>query len=166
MVAMVSTCAAYELDLPTLSPLTLTEVGRPLNVLLVEDDPEAAELVRISLSGRMADADKEDAFHIEWHPNLLEAMNRLAGPVFDVILLDLGLPELSGYKSYRAIEFAAGNRIPIVILTADDRPASRELSLQLGAADYLVKATSSPARLRQALRNAVIRRRIEDLGGE
>jgi len=127
-------------------------VARPIQVLLVEDDADAAELVRIRLT-----EDSEDPFRVEWSPNLFEAMNRLTDPGIDVILLDLGLPELSGYRSYRAIEAAAGHRIPVVIFTSDDRDNVRQLILEFGASDYLVKGSCSPARLRRALRVAVMR---------
>ncbi len=79
-------------------------------------------------------------------------------PGLDVVLLDLGLPELNSYKSYRAIDVAAGPRVPVVILTSDDRAVSRDLTLGFGASDYLLKNQSSPARLKQALRNAVMHR--------
>ncbi len=125
-------------------------VGRPIQVLLVEDSAEAAELVQIYLAEEGA-----KPFRVEWACNLVEAMARLAQPGLDVVLLDLGLPELSSYKSYRAIDVAAGPQVPVVILTSDDRSVSRDLTLGFGASDYLLKQESSPARLKQALRQAV-----------
>jgi len=133
-------------------PERMAGVARPIQVLLVEDDPDAAELVRIRLT-----EDVEDPFRVEWTQNLIDAMNRLAEPGIDVILLDLGLPELTGYRSYRAIEAAAGHRVPVVIFTSDDRDNIRQLILEFGAADYLLKGNCSPARLRRALRVAATR---------
>ena len=123
-------------------PESVTGAARPIQVLLVEDDGDAAELVRIRLT-----EDSEDPFRVEWSENLFDAMNRLSDPGIDVILLDLGLPELTGYRSYRAIEAAAGHRIPVVIFTADDRDNIRQLILEFGASDYLLKGNCSPARL-------------------
>ena len=131
-----------------------TGVGRPIQVLLVEDSPEAAELVKVYLS-----EDGAASFRVEWACNLVEAMTRLARPGLDVVLLDLGLPELSSYKSYRAIDVAAGPQLPVVILTSDERSVSRNLTLGFGASDYLLKHESSPAVLKQALRSAVMRSR-------
>jgi CheY-like chemotaxis protein len=73
-----------------------------------------------------------------------------------VILLDLGLPELSGYKSYRAVEATVEGKVPIVILTSDERNLSKELTMGFGAADYLLKSANSPSQLRQALLNAIV----------
>ena len=102
-----------------------TGVGRPIQVLLVEDSPEAAELVKVYLS-----EDGAASFRVEWACNLVEAMTRLARPGLDVVLLDLGLPELSSYKSYRAIDVAAGPQLPVVILAMwTVRPSGRELDV-------------------------------------
>jgi two-component system, OmpR family, catabolic regulation response regulator CreB len=139
---------------PEMAPETGTSVGRPIQVLLVEDSAEAAELVQVYLMD-----DESKTFRVEWACNLVDAMKRLAQPGLDVVLLDLGLPELNSYKSYRAIDVAAGPRIPVVILTSDDRSVSRDLTLGFGASDYLLKQESSPARLKQALRSAVMHSR-------
>jgi two-component system catabolic regulation response regulator CreB len=154
---MESNCASalvQEVAHPTMTEQTATRADRPVHVLLIEDDPEAAELARIRLT-----EDVYEPFRVDWRRTLLEGMGRLIEPGIDVVLLDLGLPELSGYKSYQAVALAAGDRVPIVILTADDRSISRDLVLEFGAADYLLKQESSSAQLRQALRNAVLRRR-------
>jgi DNA-binding response OmpR family regulator len=144
---------APEFALPAMADQIATGVGRPIQVLLIEDDPESAELVRMRLT-----EDASEPFRMEWRRNLLEGMDRLVDPGIDVVLLDLGLPELSGYKSYQAVALAAGNRVPIVILTADDRALSKEIIMEFGAADYLLKHQSTSAQLRRALRNAVLRR--------
>jgi CheY-like chemotaxis protein len=147
--ATASVCEMTPLDL---DPRQGSGVARPIQVLLVEDDPEAAELVRIGLF-----EDDTDPFRVEWTANLIEAMNRLVDPGIDVILLDLGLPELTGYRSYRAIEAAADHRIPVVILTSDDRPNIRQITMEFGASDFLLKGQSTPTQLRHALRSAVKR---------
>ena len=134
---------------PELGPSTAT--AAPIRVLLVEDDSEAADLVSASLGG-----DSGDEFDLEWAPSLAEAVIRLSQPGVDVVLLDLGLPELAGYKSYRVIESATGRKIPVVILTADERSVSKDLTLGFGAADYLLKQEASPHQLRCALRLAVL----------
>jgi DNA-binding response OmpR family regulator len=147
--ATAAVCDLIPLDL---DPQQGAGVARPVQVLLVEDDAEAAELVQIGLS-----EDSGDPFRVEWSQNLISAMNRLVDPGIDVILLDLGLPELTGYRTYRAIEAAADHRVPVVILTSDERVNIRQVTLEFGASDYLVKGHSTSGELRRALRNAVQR---------
>src|SRR5579863_2681089 len=119
---------------PTDAMPCVVAAGSPIQVLLVEDDPEMADLVQVSLF-----EDANERFYVEWAHNLVEALSRLSQPDIDVVLLDLGLPELSGYKSYRVIEATAGRNLPVVILTADNRDVSKDLTLGLGAAGYLLK---------------------------
>lgn len=155
-------CAATLSSIPPpqiVTAQTMTAPAKPIQVLLVEDDAEAADLVEVYLTD-----EGTIAFYVEWVPTLVRAMGRLGAPGVDVVLLDLGLPELNGYKTYRAIEASAGGNLPIVILTSDDRSVSRDLTLGFGAADYLLKSRSSPFQLREALRSAVERfrrRRVE-----
>jgi DNA-binding response OmpR family regulator len=121
-----------------------------IHVLHVEDDPETAWLTQEWIT---AD-DDHGQFCIEWIQTLSAAMKRLREPGVDVILLDLGLPELVGYRSFRAVDAAADSKIPIVILSSDERRVSREFTVGLGASDFLVKQKVSPVQLRQALRTA------------
>jgi DNA-binding response OmpR family regulator len=128
-----------------------TLVPGPLRVLLVEDHSETADLVSAYLTEH-----REDGFQVEWIPELLDAMFRLQHAGIDVVLMDLGFPGIGGEKSFRAIQGMTDGRIPIVILTADDQPSSRNLILAGGAAGYLTKQNVSGAELRLALRNAVL----------
>jgi DNA-binding response OmpR family regulator len=131
-------------------PTTQTAADWPIQVLLVEDNMEAAWLVQACLEWT-----RGDQFRVEWTRNLLEAMSRLAQPGIEVILLDLGLPELNGYKSFCAIEAASDRKVPVVILTSDERRASKDLTLGFGASDYLLKHRISPVQLRESLKNAI-----------
>jgi DNA-binding response OmpR family regulator len=125
----------------------------PIRVLLVEDNPEAAEMVELSL------AEEAGRFCVSWSRNMHHALTRLGEHDTDVVLLDLGLPELSGYRSFRAIQIAAARDLPIVIYTADESILSMDLTVGFGASGYLVKQHCSPARLRESLRNAVLQGR-------
>jgi len=147
-----ATTLQREIAPPATSQIAGYGVGRPIQVLLVEDDPEAAVLARIFLA-----EDTEQQFRVEWSPSLREAMSRLTEPGIDVVLLDLGMPELSGYRTFRALRISAGEELPIVVLTSDERHESRDLTLESGASEYLLKHTSTPLRLRQALRDAFLR---------
>lgn len=118
-----------------------------LSILFVEDDDTIAIGVEYSL--------KQDGFQVSLAPRLEEARNLLKRQSFDLVLLDLGLPDGSGYELCKEIR-AAGD-IPIVILSARDEEASIVLGLDLGADEYITK----PFRLRELISRmkAVLRRR-------
>jgi CheY-like chemotaxis protein len=124
--------------------------GSPVRVLLVEDDADGAALIRAQMS---QDADR--LFAIEWKDNMLNAISRLAKPGIDVVLLDLGMPEVSGSKTHLAIATVT-LRTPVVILTSDESAVSREATKAQGAFAYLVKQKTSPIELRQTLREAAL----------
>ena len=123
----------------------------PIQVLLVEDDPDAARLTSTQLSQY-----KNDIFRVEWTSNILSALSRLTEPGIDVVLLDLGMPELGVDETLPAIVSVVGKTIPIVILTADDSAVSHEVASLQGAVNYLIKHRTSSVELRQALYEAVI----------
>jgi len=118
-----------------------------LSILFVEDDDTIAMGVEYSL--------KQDGFQISLAHRLEEAHDLLGRQPFDLVLLDLGLPDGSGYALCKEIR-AAGDT-PIIILSARDEEASIVLGLDLGADDYITK----PFRLRELISRmkAVLRRR-------
>src|SRR5512133_3264301 len=117
-----------------------------LSILFVEDDATIAMGVEYSL--------KQDGFQVSLAYRLEEARDLLKRNPFDLVLLDLGLPDGSGYQLCKEIR-AAGDT-PIIILSARDEEASIVVGLDLGADDYLTK----PFRLREliARMKAVLRR--------
>jgi DNA-binding response OmpR family regulator len=116
-------------------------------VLFVEDDATIAMGVEYSL--------KQDGFQVSLAYRLEEARSLLTSSAFDLVLLDLGLPDGSGYELCKEIR-AAGDT-PIIILSVRDEESSIVLGLDLGADDYLTK----PFRLRELISRikAVLRRR-------
>jgi len=118
-----------------------------LSILFVEDDATIAMGVEYSL--------KQDGFQVSLAGRLEEARDLLKRQPFDLVLLDLGLPDGSGYTLCKEIR-AAGDT-PIIILSARDEEASIVLGLDLGADDYITK----PFRLRELISRmkAVLRRR-------
>jgi CheY-like chemotaxis protein len=123
----------------------------PIRVLLVEDDSDAATLTRILVT-----QNQDEMFWVEWKSNILSAVGRLAEPGIDVVLLDLGMPELGVDETLPAIVSVVGKTIPIVILTADDSAVSQEVARLQGAANYLIKQQISSVELRRALYEAVV----------
>lgn len=116
-------------------------------ILFVEDDATIAMGVEYSL--------KQEGFQVSLAYRFEEARALLKNNPFDLVLLDLGLPDGSGYELCKEIR-AAGDT-PIIILSARDEESSIVLGLDLGADDYLTK----PFRLRELISrmNAVLRRR-------
>lgn len=118
-----------------------------LSILFVEDDATIAMGVEYSL--------QQEGFQVSLAHRLEDARDLLKRQPFDLVLLDLGLPDGSGYELCKEIR-AAGDT-PIVILSARDEESSIVLGLDLGADDYLTK----PFRLRELISRmkAVLRRR-------
>lgn len=126
-------------------------IKKTLTVLLIEDSPDYAELVRVWL------ADEEDVeFILKWTDSLLEGMNTLAQGGVDVILLDLGLPDSDGPATFTTAKNCARG-VPILILSGGDSEALALRMVQEGAQDYLVKSSCSSATLKKAIRYAVVR---------
>src|SRR5664279_4699886 len=89
--------------------------SRPhMKTLLVEDNPADARLIREMLKGPPA-----GAFEVEHVASLTAALARLGQEAFDVILLDLDLPDSQGIKTLTLAQ-EAGNGLPIVVLTGLD----------------------------------------------
>jgi CheY-like chemotaxis protein len=126
-------------------------LGLPIQVLLVEDNPEAAAYISAQVS-----RDRGDIFQVEWKNNILNAVSRLATPGVHVVLLDLGMPDLGGHKTHLGITSAVGKTVPVVILTGDDSTVSQDITKAQGAANYLIKHRTSAVELRRALYEAVV----------
>ncbi len=101
-----------------------------MRLLAVEDERELSELVKANL-GR-------HGFAVDLAPTLADAQACLNTTAYDVILLDLQLPDGDGLSLLKAVR-EAGQTIPVIALTARDTIADRVAGLNQGADDYLVK---------------------------
>jgi signal transduction histidine kinase len=127
----------------------------PLRILLVEDNPGDARLIRETLR----DADSLD-FELQHADRLATALPLLAAHAADVVLLDLSLDDAHGLETVtRALAAAPG--VPIVVLTGLDDETAAIQAVQAGAQDYLVKGQVEPGMLVRALRYAIERKRLE-----
>ncbi len=117
-----------------------------LTALLVEDDARLAALTRDYLEGHGVVVTVAS----DGRRGLAEALARR----YDVVLLDLMLPELPGLEVCR--ELRARSDVPVIVLTARGEEADRVMGLELGADDYLAKPFS-PRELLARIR-AVVRR--------
>src|SRR5512137_1405700 len=101
-----------------------------MRVLLVEDDGLLGDALQAGL--------RDAGFAVDWVRDGAAAEAALAAEEFGVVLLDLGLPRLSGFDVLRRTR-GRRNAVPVIVLTARDALDDRVRGLDLGADDYLVK---------------------------
>jgi DNA-binding response OmpR family regulator len=122
-----------------------------MRVLLVEDDVDiAVPLVR------GLEREGFEVTHSETGSDALAASDGPEGP--DVVLLDLGLPDLDGFEVCRRMR--SGSEVPIIVVTARGDEVDRVVGLELGADDYVVKPfglRELVARIRAVTRRAPAR---------
>ena len=116
-----------------------------MRLLMVEDDAMIGESVRTGL--------RSDGFVVDWVRDGRAAELALGNAVYDLLLLDLGLPRKEGLDVLKTLR-GNGNRVPVLILTARDSVADRVKGLDAGADDYLVKPFD-PLDLKIRVRNAI-----------
>jgi two-component system phosphate regulon response regulator PhoB len=120
------------------------------SVLIVEDDPDIRDLVRVSLP--------QDEWEILEAADGLEGVNLAREHLPSVILLDLMLPEMDGYKVFEELKRTPSTEsIPVIMLTAKGTEYDRIRGLGLGADDYVTKPFS-PKELALRARNLAKRR--------
>jgi two-component system response regulator RegX3 len=114
------------------SPVDVPQSCQPvfMNLLLIEDDDAIAEPLQTGLE-RQGFVVRREATGLAG----LEALNGLFHP--EIVLLDLGLPDIDGYEVCRRIRVSSS--VPIIVVTARGDEIDRVLGLELGADDYLVK---------------------------
>jgi two-component system OmpR family response regulator len=120
--------------------------GLNMRVLLIEDD----QMVGASLSAALS----REGMAVDWVRNGHDGAEALAIGGHAFVLLDLGLPGLSGIALLRAARLS-GNSVPVLIITARDELVQRVLGLDEGADDYIVKPFATEellARIRAVLR--------------
>jgi DNA-binding response OmpR family regulator len=122
--------------------------GVAMRVLIVEDDDAIATPLAKGLEREGLEVDRVETG--------ADALGRSLEDRFDVVLLDLGLPDLDGFDVCR--ELRARSDVPIIVVTARSEEVDRVVGLELGADDYIVKPfgfRELVARIR-----AVARRRV------
>lgn len=120
-----------------------------MRILLIEDDGVLGAAVRDQIAA--------DGHSVDWVTRLDAAADALAGAAFDLVLLDLMLPDGRGLVFLRGLR-ARGDVTPVIILTALDQISDRIDGLNAGADDYLVKPFEYPelaARVKALLRRAL-----------
>lgn len=129
---------------------------KPRKILLVEDDADHAALITRYLKGNAGDSTQ-----IEHASSLGEGLARLACGEFDVILLDLGLPDGDPTTVLQRI-LEAGSHLPVIVLTALDDMDAAAQAVKQGAQDFLVKAKLDRDILHRSINYAIERKAAEE----
>jgi DNA-binding response OmpR family regulator len=128
---------------------------KPTKILLIEDSRVYAKKVTLVLTKR-----SDTLFTVDCAEKLSDGLSRLLKGSFDVVLLDLTLPDSEGLKTLDRVR-AATQEIPIVILTGLEDENLGLKALKKGAQDYLVKNQVDASLLMRAVRYAIERHRVQ-----
>ena len=116
-------------------------------ILIVEDEAKIARFLQLEL--------EHEEFATTIESNGRKALDRIIQEEFDLVLLDLMLPEMDGIEICRRVR--AISEIPIIMVTAKDELEDKVMGLNIGADDYVTKPFAIPellARIRAALRKS------------
>lgn len=100
-----------------------------MRLLLAEDEAHAGQYLVKGL--------EENGFLVDWVRSGVDAVHQAKSSSYDLIILDVGLPDMDGWTALR--EIRKDQQTPVLFLTARDRVEDRVRGLELGADDYLVK---------------------------
>lgn len=119
-------------------------------ILIVEDEAAIADTLVYALQA--------DGFEVTWLSLASEALELLARDPFDLVILDVGLPDISGFEACKRLR--RFSEVPVIFLTARDAEIDRVVGLEIGADDYVVKPFSPrevAARVRAILKRTAPR---------
>src|ERR1019366_1766586 len=117
--------------------------NEPANILLIEDNPGDADLVRLRL------VESKSEVHVNCVPRLSDALECLDAETPSLVLLDLNLPDSHGAETFRRILQKAPN-VPVVILSGQDDQALAIKAVHMGVQDYLIKGDITSKQLERA----------------
>ncbi|MEM6280421.1 MAG: response regulator, partial [Verrucomicrobiota bacterium] len=101
----------------------------PLSVLVVEDEPSIAETLQYAI--------ESEGFRVRHVGRGLDAISEFHEERPDFVVLDVGLPDISGFDVCR--ELRKSSNVPILFLTAREGEIDRVVGLEIGGDDYVVK---------------------------
>lgn len=127
----------------------------PIQVLLIDDDPEDRDLAIA-----MLDDAPQAAFAVAECDSLRQAADRLAEETFDVIIADLGLLDSWDIDTVRSLRRLDGH-CPLIVLTGENSDDTGIAALREGAQEYLCKNDLSPGALSRSIRYAIERKSLE-----
>ena len=128
-------------------------IGKRLKILLIEDNPGDARLIKIYLAD-------ETNIDLEWAESLSKGVELLRKIEFDALLLDLSLPDSHGITTFEKIK-KDFPEIPITVLTGlDDREFALDI-VRKGAQDYLLKGQVTRDLLTRVIEYSIERKKVE-----
>jgi DNA-binding NtrC family response regulator len=127
---------------------------KPISVLLIEDNPDDAVLIEISLSraGKVT-------CEVMQADRLSKGLELLKNGGVDIVLLDLGLPDGQGISTFEKAHEQAPD-VPIIVLTGHDDDDLAIQAVQKGAQDYLVKGRVDASLIGRSIRYAIERQKL------
>ena len=125
----------------------------PINVLLIEDNPGDARLIRELLSEA-----REISCCLQCADRLSSGIRQIADGGVDVVLLDLSLPDSRGFETFSRLHEQA-KELPIILLTGLEDGTLAMRAVREGAQNYLVKGAATADSLARAVRLAIERQK-------
>lgn len=122
-----------------------------IQVLIAEDDPKALQTMKHSLSRLEC--------QITVATNGKRALALIKGTKFDVIVLDIALPDMDGLEVFAKAKIILPNLPPVIVTTGYLDAHFRNRAIELGAFDYLIKSPLSGKQLRESIISAVGKRK-------
>jgi len=117
------------------------------NILVVEDEPSIRDSVVYAL--------ESEGFAVDWAGAGTDALSKVKETSYDLIVLDVGLPDMSGFDVCRELRLTS--QVPVIFLTARASEVDRVVGLEIGADDYVTKPFSPrelSARVRANIRRS------------
>ena len=105
--------------------------GRPIRILAAEDSPTQAALLAIVL--------EDHDFEVDVCASGAETLQRAASKPYDLAVLDVVLPDITGYEVCKQMREELGAHFPVILLTSLDDPTNIMRGLEAGASNFLVK---------------------------
>lgn len=130
---------------------------KPIKVLMIEDNKGDYEIIL-----KLLEKSENAEFELIHSPRLSSGVELLENNSFDVILLDLGLPDSDGLESFNVI-LKKHPEIPTIILTGLANEETGIQAIKYGAQDYLVKGEFNGKLLVRAIQYAIERKKLEGL---
>lgn len=125
-------------------------------ILVVDDEPDTLGLIQLTL--------ETAGFDVDTAANGTQAIDRATQDHYDLIVLDVMMPDLSGFEVLRRLQSSSTGLPPVVFLTAKARPEDRQAGESLGATAYLIKPTTR-GQLLDVVRQALTRPAAKDAAG-
>jgi DNA-binding response OmpR family regulator len=117
----------------------LSSRGDPIHVLMVEDDPAIAEMYRVQL--------EHDGYRVSLATTAEVGLATMSKEQPDIVLLDLLLPDRSGFEMLGSLNEQLPSHPPVVILSNYGEPSMIDRGRSLGAIEYLVKSRVTPSEI-------------------